>query len=206
MWFYLAILVVMFLMTKTRKEYFDFIMKPELNSGDKILLKTRSGRYLTACNNCYSETENENHCKYVLCLRDHPYNTSIFTLYKHPDYRWSFQSQYGGWLKRCLKCYQGCDNAICADGKNKNIRSLKFHIIKNPDSTIKLKADNGRFVQSCPCNQTCGKIMCSSGLGGEVDYQVEFIKVVPEPPRELRFKPQWQQSSVPKGVLLSNVQ
>lgn len=192
--------------SKQKIEQFEFLIQPYLKTGDQVMFKTISGMYVTACNNCEPYGDIDNKCSYVLCLRDQPYNTSIFTLHKHEDGRWSIETAYGKFFKRCQKCIPTCDGAICADGINSNLRTHKFHLIKSGNGTIRWKSDNGRFIESCPCDQTCGKLMCASGLGGDVDFQVEFIKTVPKPPRELKFKPQWQNQTVPDGVLLSNVQ
>jgi hypothetical protein len=198
--------------TKFLTEKFSFLTQPYLVTGDKITLQTRDGRYITACNNCEpTQGDVENQCKYVLCLRSELYNSGIFTLHKHDDYKWSFETEFGSFWKRCETCVYNCDSAICADGINDKLKTHKFYIIKNGDGTIRLKSDNGRFIEACPCNQTCGKdLICAKGLGGDLDFIL--TKTAPSPPAKKRMdsvtghsKVQWQNQSVPNGVLLSNV-
>jgi hypothetical protein len=191
-----------------QKEHFKFLMPPRIKSGDRVMLTTFSGMYVIACNNCEPYSNINNKCSQVLCLRDEPYNTGIFTLHKHRDGRWSFETEYGKYWKRCEKCIFECDSAICADGINNNLRTHKFWIIKSPDrnGSIRIKSDNGRFLQTCPCTQTCGKVVCAKGLGGDIDFKVEILKTVPKEPPVLKFKPRWNNTSVPSGVLLSNLQ
>lgn len=184
---------------------FGFLTKPLLNDKDQVMFKTQNGLYLTVCKECENMGNVENRCKYTICLREEPYNSSVFTLHRHRDNYWSIESINEKFWKRCTKCMPGCDDVICADGVNKNLRTHKFHLIKNGDGTIKWRTDLGRFIESCPCNQSCGKIMCGKGLGGDVNLIVEKVKTVPPEPQELQFKPQWQNTSVPNGVLLSNV-
>lgn len=181
----------------------DFIREPTLLDGDKFMLKTRNGKYITACSDCKSEANIYSRCKYSLCQRDVPYNSSIFTLHQHRDGRVSIETASFHFWKNCKKCIPDCDGAICADGINKNNRTNKFILIKNLNGTISLKADNGRLIQPCPCNQTCGNIYCSMGLGGDVEMIVEKVEVMPPPPRVLQFKPKRGRSSVFDGVSLS---
>ena len=126
-------------------------------------------------------------------------------MHRHNDGFWSVETAMGKFWKRCQKCIFDCDSAICADGINSNLRTHKFQLIKNPNGTIKLKSDNGRFIESCGCPQDCGKLICAKGLGGDINFIVEKIAQVPKPKPVFRFKPKWQDTSVPDGVLLSNV-
>jgi hypothetical protein len=208
----LGLLIVLKLAMTTFVEGFSLLTQPYLVTGDKVTLQTRDGRYVTACNNCNSlQGDSNNKCSYVLCLRKNLYNTGIFTLHKHDDYKWSFETEFGRFWKRCENCIYNCDSAICADGVNDNLTTHKFYIIKNSDGSIKLKSDNGRFLESCPCKQTCGKdLICAKGLGGDIDFIITKTQESPPPKKRMDYvtghsKVQWQNQSVPKGVLLSNV-
>lgn len=184
----------------------DFLSPPTLMDGDKFMLRVRDGRYVTSCSNCKEDANMFNKCSYLLCLKKYPLNSSVFTLHQHRDGRVSIETATFHFWKNCEKCILNCQGAICADGINRNLRTNKFHIIKNRNGTISIKADNGRLIQPCPCNQSCGNVYCSMGLGGNVEFIVEKVDVMPPPPRVLQFVPAKGRSSIEDGVSLSMLQ
>jgi len=209
----------LFIITNT--EHFDFITKPELTTGDKITLQTRDGLYVTACSNCEPIS---NKCKNLLCMRSTLYNSGIFTVHKNEDNTWLFETAYGKFWERCENCIFNCDSVICADAdgnpngnpSGRSNRGSKFHLIKNGDGTIRLKSDNGKFLEPYTCEQMCygknvnertgeGKVMTARGLSGNLDLIVTKIESVPKPKPVMVFKPVWQKNSVPRGVVLSSV-
>lgn len=150
--------------------------KPNLKDGDKFYLKTIDGKYVSVCHNCRPNDANINNlCSAVLCLKDEPFLSSIFTYRSHRDYRFSVQTMSGAYWKRCRQCLQFCPDTICADGLNKNLRTHKFILIKNRNKSISIKTDTGRLLEVSDCNQNCGKIIASIGSGRDQEFIIQKI-------------------------------
>ncbi len=150
--------------------------QPNIKDGDKFYLKTIDGKYVSVCKNCRpNDTNLNNLCSSVLCLKDEPFLSSIFTFKTHRDYRFSVQTMFGTYWKRCRQCLQFCPDTICADGINKNLRTHKFILIKNRNKSISIKTDTGRLLEVSDCNQNCGKIIASIGSGRNQDFFIQKI-------------------------------
>lgn len=157
-------------------EQFQFLSKPHIKDKDKIFIKTKDDKYVTSCANCIPKDMNiQNRCKKILCLKNRPYRASQFVYHNNHDGTFSLETYDGMFLKRCTKCIEACPHAICADGVNSKLQTHKFVLIKNPDKTIAIKADNGRMLNITDCRQNCGSIITAQGLNRTNNFVIKMI-------------------------------
>jgi hypothetical protein len=187
----------------------QFFRDPVLSDGDKFMLKTLDGLYVSTCQKCSPVDANmKNLCSSLLCLTRFPLKSSVFTFHSFRDGRFAVETfDYRFW-KHCDNCVHECRGAVCGDGINKKLRTHKFHLIKQPDRTVTIRTNSGRMIQRCNCSQTCGYILCTMGLNDRETerFVVEKIQPGPVEPKILRFKPKRGRSSLFDGVSLSMVQ
>lgn len=191
------------------REPFSFITLPHLKHGDQFMLKTLDGQYMSVCNNCSPHDANiKNLCSSLLCLTRYPFRSSVFTYHQFRDGRFAIETYDFKFLKHCDTCVHECRGSICADGINKNLKTHKWFLIKNADehNSISIKSNNGRIVQRCDCNQSCGTILCTMGLGGNERFIVEKISPGAVETQELLYKPRRYKSEIFDGVSLSMLQ
>lgn len=191
---------------------YPFLMDPQMEEGDEFFVKTPDGRYITACGDCLPKVTLDNRCSHYLCAKRYPYQTSVFTYRKHDDRRFSIETAFGKYWKRCSGCVEFCHDVICADGENKKLRTSKFELIKNRNGTVSFRNDMGRMLELCPCGDEgdCGKLMCSLGVFQKnTEFIIEKIPDrFPDPVLQfIKFKPDFVKKQDPRflGVLLSNL-
>lgn len=204
----IIVMVICGILYKNKKEYFDFITAPEMNDGDKFMLVTLDGQYLSVCKKCSPYNANINNlCSSLLCLSKYPVQNSVFTYHSFLDGRFAIETNEFKFWKHCDNCIHDCKGAVCADGINKNLPTHKWILIKNGDSdnSISIKSNTGRMIQRCDCSQTCGSIMCTMGLQGNEKFKVEKVLDVPPPPIDFIYKIKRGRSSLSDGVSLSMV-
>lgn len=199
---------------------YPFLKNPQMHQGDKFLLKTPQGRYITSCGDCLPKANLNKRCSFHLCVRKYPYQSSVWTYHKHRDGTFSVEAFNGKYWKRCDRCEEYCHDVICADGVNKKLRNCKFYLLKNQDETISIKTDTGRILELCNCDavntesakSSCGKMMCSLGVGKDTRFIIEKLpKRFPDPVLQwIKYKPAFGDTgkSVPPGdgVVLSSIQ
>lgn len=187
-------------------ENFSFITPPNLKDGDKFMLKTLDGQYVSICNNCSPYDANINNlCSSLVCLTRYPLKSGIFTFHKFRDGRFGIETYEFKFWKHCDTCVHDCRGSVCADGINKNLKTHKWILIKNADQydSISIKSSNGRMIQRCDCSQDCGNILCTMGLGGNERFIVEKIDSGPVQEKELIYKPRRYKNEIFDGVSLS---
>jgi hypothetical protein len=157
-------------------EGYDFLTNPQLIRGQRFLIRTINGEYLTSCRDCKPNDQNlTNKCSSVLCLSKYPLNSSVFVYEPYRDGTFSIRIDASGkYWKRCTNCVDLCDHIICTDGINPTLQSAKFVLIKNFDSnTISIKCDNGALIEINNCDQSCGKVVAAIGLGINSQFIIE---------------------------------
>ena len=205
----IVIMMVIYEYVIEKKELFSFITPPNLKDGDKFMLKTLDGQYVSICNNCSPYDANiKNLCSSLVCLTRYPLKSGVFTYHRFRDGRFGIETYEFKYWKHCDTCVHDCRGSICADGINKNLKTHKWFLIKNADqyNSISIKSNNGRMIQRCDCSQDCGKILCTMGLGGNEKFIVEKIDSGPVEPQELMYKPRRYKSEIFNGVSLSMLQ
>jgi len=191
------------------KEHFSFITPPVLNDGDQFMMKTLDGQYVSVCSKCHPYDANINNlCSSLLCLTKVPFRSSVFTYRHFRDGRFAIETHEFKFWKHCDLCVHDCKGSICGDGINKDLKTHKWILIKNADehNSISIRSNTGRMVQRCDCSQTCGKILCTMGLGGNERFIIEKVAKGPVEERVLRFKPRAYRGDIFNGVSLSMVQ
>ena len=201
---------ILYLEHKSNKEKFalQFLTEPVMNDGDKFMLVTMDGQYVSVCDKCSPNDANINNlCSSLLCLTKYPYQSSVFTYHKFLDGRFAIETNTFNFWKHCDNCVENCKGAVCGDGINKALATHKWFLIKNDDAdhTISIKSNTGRMVQRCNCSQTCGEILCTMGLSNNEKFKVQKVLNVPPPPVVFRYKPKQGRSSLFDGVSLSMV-
>jgi len=199
---------------------YPFLKDPQMEDGDEFFVKTPDGRYLAACGGCLPNKNLTTRCSHYVCARKYPYRTSVFIWRQHDDRRFSVETVFGGYWKRCTGCVEFCNDVICADGVNRNLRLCKFELIKNRNGTVSFRNDMGRMLELCPCggNESsdgssdgeCGKLLCSLGVRQEnAEFIIEKLpKRSPDPTLQfVKLKPDFVKQQDPRflGVSLSNL-
>jgi hypothetical protein len=137
----------------------------------------------------------------------------VFTYFPHRDGTFSVQTESGKYWKRCENCFERCPGIICADGVNPNLQPAKFVLIKNHSGTgagddgsghstihhvpgatgdvvsgptVSIKTDTGRMLEMHECDQTCGRVVASLGVGLNRQFVIEKLPPPYEPPVRVR--------------------
>lgn len=202
----LIVLICVYFGSLQTVELFKFYRDPVMSDGDKFMLRTLDGQYVSVCK-CKPMFANiDNKCSSMLCLTRVPLQSSVFTYHWWRDGRFSVETNEFKYWKHCDDCVHECRGTVCSDGINDKLRTHKFHLIKHQDGTISIRTNSGRIIQRCDCDQSCGKVLCTMGLRESEHFIVEKIQPGPVEPRVLRFKPKRGRSSLFDGVTLSMIQ
>lgn len=165
---------------------------PNMQRGDQFYLKTINGEYVSVCGSCAPVDQNlVNKCSRNLCLKENPVRSSVFTYIPHPDGTFSVQTVEGKYWKRCANCFERCPGIVCADGVNPNLQPAKFVLIKNGEqppevATVSIKTDTGRLLEMHDCEQSCGRIVASLGVGLNRQFVIEPLPPPYTPPERVR--------------------
>jgi hypothetical protein len=165
------------------------LTNPVLKRGDQFYLKTVNGDYVSVCGQCAPVDQNlQNKCSRNLCLKPNPVRSSVFTYMPHRDGTFSVQTVEGKYWKRCANCFERCPGIICADGVNPNLQPAKFVLIKNADEidSVSIKTDMGRLLEMHDCEQSCGRIVASLGVGLNRQFVIEKLPPPYTPPVRVR--------------------
>lgn len=158
-------------------EGWDWLTNPQLIRGQRFLIKTLNGEYLTSCRDCKPNDQNlTNKCSSVLCLSKYPLNASVFIYEPYRDGTFAIRVEATDkYWKRCTNCVDSCEHIICTDGINPTLQSAKFVLIKNDDSagSVSIKCDNGGLIELNNCDQSCGKVVAAIGLGINSQFIIE---------------------------------
>jgi hypothetical protein len=168
----------------------SFLSNPQLQRGDEFYLRTVDGDYVSVCQSCEPTDQNlTNRCKASLCLKANPVRSSVFTYLPHRDGTFSVQTTSGKYWKRCENCFERCPGIICADGVNVNLQPAKFVLIKRSDVSgplISIKTDTGRMLEMHECDQSCGRVVASLGVGLNRQFVIEKLPPPYKPPVRVR--------------------
>lgn len=170
-----------------RKESFTFLTDPQLQPNDEFFLKTLNGNYVSVCGSCDPVDQNlDNKCSANLCLKTQPVRSSIFKYKHHRDGTFSVQTVNGKYWKRCANCFERCPGIICADGLNARLQPAKFVLLKQGNGIVSIKTDTGRLLEPTDCQQSCGRIIASMGVGQNKQFVVEKLPPPYTPPQRER--------------------
>jgi hypothetical protein len=190
-------------------ESFDFLNNPQMEPFQRFFLKTANNEYVTVCGECEPNSQNlKNLCKSLLCLKKYPTRASVFIYHPHRDGTFSVQSELSGlFWKRCNNCVNLCPNVICGDGINKNLQASKFVLIKTPGhagDSVEIKTDLGRVLELTECNQQCGRVLASLGVGLNKQFFIEKLPnrhqqspIIPDTPITIVNQPFYAPINIP---------